>query len=550
MSLELIAEFDPFLAKHIADHGNIGRGKTNYLSSTICEEFITLMADKVLKTILDEVMVAKYFAIIVDSTPDVSHVDQLTFVVRYIQVDGEPIERFLKFIPSVGHKAQEMADSVVKTITNFGINIQNCRGQSYDNANNMSGIYNGLQAKILNLSPLAQYVPCAAHSLNLVGECAAESCEEACSFFGLLQEIYNFFTASTTRWEVLQLEVQKKDLRKQSHTIKSLSTTRWSARADACLALSESWAEIINALLFIEDDDNQKPICKCEARGIRIKLQRLETAFMAVFWGFLLNRLNITNKKLQSVNIDIFTVVQLYDSLIELVTDSRDKFNEFESKAKILSEIQEYEKDTRRIKKRKIQPGESAAGEVELDGRDKMRVSTFLVVLDNLKSELKRRRDAYEKFHEKFSFLTKLTSMTSDEVELKAKNLLKTHPQDLEENFVDECLHFRAHCNILKDKWKSALEILKWIRKEDIQTVYPNVEIALRMCVCAPVTNCSGERSFSWLRRAKNFLRSKMTEDRLNSLAILNIESRLLRSLDYDDIIDEFARKKSRRRLL
>lgn len=43
MSLELIAEFDPFLSKHIADHGNIGRGKINYLSSTICEEFIALM---------------------------------------------------------------------------------------------------------------------------------------------------------------------------------------------------------------------------------------------------------------------------------------------------------------------------------------------------------------------------------------------------------------------------------------------------------------------------------------------------------------------------
>lgn len=228
MSLELIAEFDPFLSKHIADHGNIGRGKINYLSSTICEEFIALMADKVLRKILGEIMVAKYFAIIVDSTPDVSHVDQLTFVVRYIQVDGEPVERFLKFIPSVGHKAQEMADSVVKTIENFGIDIQNCRGQSYDNANNMSGIYNGLQAKILDISPLAQYVPCAAHSLNLVGECAAESCDEACSYFGLLQEIYNFFTASTTRWEILQLELKKKvkeDLREQLLTIKSLSTT-------------------------------------------------------------------------------------------------------------------------------------------------------------------------------------------------------------------------------------------------------------------------------------------------------------------------------------
>jgi len=35
MSLELIAEFDPFLAEHISRYGNIGSGQTSYLSSTM-----------------------------------------------------------------------------------------------------------------------------------------------------------------------------------------------------------------------------------------------------------------------------------------------------------------------------------------------------------------------------------------------------------------------------------------------------------------------------------------------------------------------------------
>ncbi|CAH0402276.1 unnamed protein product [Chilo suppressalis] len=95
---------------------------------------------------------------------------------------------------------------------------------------NMSGIYNDLQAKIKEISPLAEYVPCSAHSLNLVGECAAESTLEACSFISLLQELYNFIEASTQGWELLQTHF----------TIKSLSTTRWSARADACKSLRES----------------------------------------------------------------------------------------------------------------------------------------------------------------------------------------------------------------------------------------------------------------------------------------------------------------------
>lgn len=230
MSLELIAEFDSFLADHISRYGNSGSGHTSYLSSTICKEFIRLMTGKVTNTIVTEIKLAKYFSIIVDSMPDISHVDQLTFVIRYIQIDGTPVERFLKFISNAGHKALEMTEAITTRLEEFEIDIGNCRGRSYDNAANMSGAYNGLQAQIKTLSPHAKYIPCAAHSLNLIGESAAEGCEEACWFFALLQEIYNFFTASTQRWQILQQQRHsKKKLEGESVTnvtLNSLSTTR------------------------------------------------------------------------------------------------------------------------------------------------------------------------------------------------------------------------------------------------------------------------------------------------------------------------------------
>ena len=71
MSMELIAQFEPFLAWHISKYTNKGKGSTSYLSFYTYEQFITLMSDKVLENILKEIQTAKYFSIIVDSTPDI-----------------------------------------------------------------------------------------------------------------------------------------------------------------------------------------------------------------------------------------------------------------------------------------------------------------------------------------------------------------------------------------------------------------------------------------------------------------------------------------------
>ena len=61
------------------------------------------------------------------------------------------------------------------------------------------------------------------------------------------------------------------------------------------------------------------------------------------------------------------------------------------------------------------------------------------------------------------------------------------------------------------------------------------------------LTNCTGERSFSVLKLIKNYLRSTMTQPRLASLALLSIESDMLRSLDHEAIINDFSVKKSRK---
>src|SRR5688572_33258976 len=81
-----------------------------------------------------------------------------------------------------------------------------------------------------------------------------------------------------------------------------------------------------------------------------------------------------------------------------------------------------------------------------------------------------------------------------------------------------------------------------------LQATFPNVGIALRTYLTIPVTNCEGERSFSTLSRVKNHLRTRMTQQRLQALSLMCIESEVLQSVDFDDIINDFAKQKTRKR--
>ena len=57
------------------------------------------------------------------------------------------------FLPTAGHKSDELEKAVKDTLDLEDIELSNCRGQSYDNASNMSGAYTGLQTRIKNLNP-------------------------------------------------------------------------------------------------------------------------------------------------------------------------------------------------------------------------------------------------------------------------------------------------------------------------------------------------------------------------------------------------------------
>jgi hypothetical protein len=126
--LEYLAEFDSCLENHLKKYAIKGQGSVNYLSNTICDEFIQVMGTNLRDQFLNEVKQATCFSLIVDSTPDGSHLDQLTIILRYVLPDGLIKERFLAFIHIYAHNAESLEHVVVENLEKWSIDIRKCRG--------------------------------------------------------------------------------------------------------------------------------------------------------------------------------------------------------------------------------------------------------------------------------------------------------------------------------------------------------------------------------------------------------------------------------------
>ena len=58
--------------------------QVHYLSWTSQNEFLNACGKQVLDAVIKEPKNALYYSVIIDGTPDVSHTEQITFVLRYV----------------------------------------------------------------------------------------------------------------------------------------------------------------------------------------------------------------------------------------------------------------------------------------------------------------------------------------------------------------------------------------------------------------------------------------------------------------------------------
>ena len=183
--------------------------------------------------------------------------------------------------------------------------------------------------------------------------------------------------------------------------------------------------------------------------------------------------------------------------------------------------------------------------------KDKYRHAYF-EVLELVSGEIERRFDQAD-----FKTIQSLESLL-----LKAANGKIVEPDELVLKYLGRDINkdrFTAQLlmvgDLIKNAFKHSIKSVTNVRtiaegmnqSEIYKKLLGEIDKALKIYFTFPVTTATAERSFSSLRRLKTYLRSTMTQSRLNNLFILYVHSLESEELDLKTIARQFISVNSRR---
>ncbi len=133
----------------------------------------------------------------------------------------------------------------------YGLEFENCRGQGYDGASNMSARH-GVQGILNRENNKALYVHCNSHILNL---CIVQACSlrSIRNMNGTVTESSFFFKNSPKRQTFLELVLDKKT---KSKKVIDLCRTRWVYRHEAYECFFELFKYLHDVMFAIVSCDD------------------------------------------------------------------------------------------------------------------------------------------------------------------------------------------------------------------------------------------------------------------------------------------------------
>ncbi|KAK0141015.1 Zinc finger MYM-type protein 1 [Merluccius polli] len=469
---------------------------------------------------------------------DISTQNQLVLVLRYIDDRNTVQERFFEFIPLQSANAEAIATALSERLA--GILPDEQKGklicQAYDGASVMRGATSGVQRRVQDEYPNAHYIHCYAHQLNLIMQQATSHISKVRSFFSDLGGFACFFSRSPKRTSVLDEQV--------AHRLPTSSNVRWNFHSRAVNTVFEHREDLVECFRRIRSSSGFDDKTNKEAGGYIRLLEDPDFNFFLQLFHHIMPHVDFLYAKLQKRNIDSVHIngcIQQFQKDIQNIRDSIEAMVVEQSSGSDQPRKRRAlgEEDHSRI------AAECAARVMSHDSSDfVLTCAPCEKLLTSMSEVRKRKQDSWEQAEststkitttvktngnatghtkERFAFTDHLISATL----LQANRFGEYHNSFPEVALIST---LKAYPMLNGSKLKTELSLI--YGKEEFKSCCGAVDLfQLFVDNNLSESTAEAERCFSTLKRVKNFLRNTMTQDRLNALAILSMEKKLVNEM-------------------
>lgn len=520
----------------LQEHFASAAGNAKYTSVRVQNEMITICGDILREQIVAESNTAFAFSVLADETADIAGTEQMSIGIRFIDKTGTNVyvrEQFMGFVELEQLNSACIAATILKFLKDAGLILSNLVGQGYDGCSTMAGREAGVNRLIQKELPKALFFHCASHKLNLVINDLNEV-SEIRNTIGVIKQTINFFRQSVLR-------------RKLVPNIPMLCETRWSAKYKSIRIFSQHYVAIVEAL---------EELASMESKSNAETRQRAHILYCATTSSSFIvclhivarysARLEPVTNVLQSVSMDFHSV---HDHVTELQnifgghrTNAEEQFSDImKTASEAANRLNVLISVPRQVSRQAHRHNYGIQSPEEY-----YRVAIYVPYLDSLTASLARR----------FS-----------ESNAKSFKLLQLHPAKMK---YLSCVEFHAIAEELQgfysienfkeegiswyEMWRNKTGDPSQITYAELllqaKPFFPAVAKAIEVALALPVTTCTVERSFSTMRRVKTWLRSTMTNDRLDGLCMMSVHRERVMKHKNDfitHVISQFAQKNPRR---
>ena len=506
--VDLVSQFDSALKSHL-ESNSLFKG----ISKTVQNEILNSMFEVCREEIQNEIKSSEFLAVMTDETTDISEKSQVVITFRYVKKD-KPVERFWGFFNPVDMTAETLASLVEAELTPLiGQKPEKLVAQTYDGAAVLSGVNRGVQARLKEIYNNAYFVHCYAHQLNLIVQKAASQNQRVRVFFASLSGIPTFFSRSPLRMSALERITNNRRIPRPSGT-------RWNFKSRTVNMVYELREELDECFSTLATSNSTETVSA--AIGLKRMMNDPEFLFWLKFFSKIMPHIDVFYNQVQARNIDALQVSGFVTTLKANIQKVRNACDTMDmSYCDVNTRRPETFVECRR-------EAQEVCDSILLQCQERFKFTGHLEASNILD------RNSFNLFAKQFpvSILDSITSLYPCLDKLKLKSEL-------------EVLYIRQDLG----SFKGLTGLLQSFETLNLTATFCEFTKLLKILITTPMTTAESERSFSTLNRIKTFLRNTMLNERLNALAMLSIEKRMVTEMkDFNKrVIDLFATSKNRR---